>query len=78
MSEGELANRNGWHEWSKYVLATLERHESLLDGLDQRLDTIERARSSETGKRSLVIGIIGSAIPIILAAIGWYFASLKS
>ena len=61
MSDTEItkasSNRNGWQEWSKYVLKELESINNRLDKLDRKLDEGLRAmpcRSDDTDKNPLM------------------------
>ena len=59
---------NGWNEWSRHVLAELERHNSLLMGLDEKLNAIRIELTTLKIKAGLW-GMLAGAVPAIAVVI---------
>lgn len=65
-------NSNGWAEYSRLVLAELERHSQWLEALDLRFE--ERVKEttkeiSELRVKAGLWGVLGGAIPLTIVII---------
>lgn len=61
---------NGWHEWSRHVLAELERLNGVCELM--RVDIAKvRIDIARLQVKAGVWGLIGGSIPVIIALILW-------
>jgi len=56
---------NGWNQWSKHILAELERLNSCYKTLDEKVQQI-REDIAMLKVKSGVWGIVGGSIPVII------------
>ena len=57
---------NGWNKYQELVLAELERHDSKLEAINDRL-SVMMSRISALEVRAGVWGLIGGLIPVAVA-----------
>lgn len=62
--------QNGWKEWSRHVLAELERHDRLLDRTREDVSEI-RGDVKVLHFKSGVWGAVGGMIPVVIAVAFW-------
>lgn len=67
---------NGWNEWSKHVLAELERLNGCYVALDNKLDEV-RIDIAKLKVKAGIWGAIGGAIPVVVILGVWLVRSAK-
>ena len=67
-------HENGWNEWSRHVLAELERLNSWSAEIANRQTTI-LVQISALKVKSGIWGLIGGAIPVIIGLAIWAIKS---
>ncbi len=69
---------NGWGEWSRHVLAELERLDRSVKEVDacgRRLEAELASLRAEVRVKSGVWGLLGGAIPVIIALLVKYLSA---
>lgn len=69
-------HNNGWNEWSRHVLAELERLNGCYSEIDKALQKIH-VEIAMLKVKSGMWGAIGGSIPVIVALIFWYLSNGK-
>ena len=65
---------NGWREWSKYVLKSLENISSELDGVQEKVEKINislKVLQKEVSIKSSIWGAIGGVLPMLSFLLLW-------
>lgn len=65
--------KNGWNEWSKFVLKELERLNTCYERLDEKLDNMTNEITALKLKAG-VWGALAGAIPVVVAILIWLLA----
>ena len=68
-------NQNGWSEWSKHVLAELERLNDWCGKMDDTQTNI-LVQISALKVKAGIWGVVGGAIPVLIALAIWMIKSL--
>ena len=66
-----LPNKDGWHEWSKYVLKAIEEGKDRDVGMLELL-TQARMDIAQLKIKAGIWGLIGGAIPVAVGLAVWF------
>lgn len=69
-----MANENGWNEWSKHVLAELERLNNCYEELNKSVNKVH-VEIAMLQVKSGIWGAIGGCIPLMVAFVYWLLKS---
>lgn len=69
-----MASENGWNEWSKHVLAELERLNDGYEEINKNVNKI-RVEIAMLQVKSGIWGVIGGCIPLMVAFMFWLLKS---
>ena len=71
-----MASENGWQEWSKHVLKTLEDLNDKYESLDEKVNQI-RIDIAKLQVKAGIWGAMGGAVPVVIGLAIWILRSFK-
>ena len=78
MADNTTTTPNGWNEWAKYVLLTLEEQNNTIKDLDSKIDDINVKLSVLQTKVTMRATALGALIPTLAYVVMWILKNINA